>query len=325
MSTHDVSRRGFIGGAAGAGALSAALAALGLEGVANADDNGTGTTSGESGGTFSSQALPTITAPGVRVGVIGFTDTLALSNTSAAALQYSQSGVFNSSGWLNASLDLPVGARLVRLDVFAKTDGSPTSISVKLDVSAIGGANSVVATLTTPPTPGVVQAAYTPATPLTVGLGERLYLETADCNSVSKVFLGAIFQYYDANPQLNLLPVPIRIYDSRAGANPTTVVKGALANSNTRVIDCTVGGAVPPGAAAAMITLTLVGTSAAGYMALFRNGEADPGTSSVNWDHSGTNVAVTTVVAVDGTAKLMAKTGPSASTDFIIDVIGFYA
>ena len=36
-------------------------------------------------------------------------------------------------------------------------------------------------------------------------------------------------------------------------------------------------------------------------------------------------MAVTTVVAVDAAAKLIAKTGPNASADFIIDVIGFYA
>ena len=141
----------------------------------------------------------------------------------------------------------------------------------------------------------------------------------------NKLFLGAIYQYFDANPQLNLLPTPIRVYDSRPGANPASVAKGTLANNETRVIDCTFSGAVPAGAAAAMVTLTLTGTSAGGFMALWRNGLADPGTSSINWDHSGTNVAVTTVVALDAAAKLIARTGPNASTHFIIDVIGFYA
>jgi hypothetical protein len=178
--------------------------------------------------------------------------------------------------------------------------------------------------MTVASTLGFGQSAYTPATPRTMALGERLYLEVF-ANSADKLFIGAIYQYYDANPQLNLLPVPIRVYDSRAGADPAGVVKGQLANNAQRVIDCTLNGAVPAGAAAAMVTLTTVATVGAGFMALWKNGIPYPNTSSINWDHSGTNVAVTTVCAVDATAKLLALTGPGASTDFIIDVIGFYA
>ena len=320
----DVSRRSFIGGAAGVGAMSAALAVLGLEGLTRAEGEGGGTTSDTGGDTFGALALPPIVAPGVRIGVVNLADTLALTFGGPTSHQYNNGGVFVTGGWIDAALDLPVGARLVRVDVFSRTFTVAAAVSVTLNVTMVGGTNSIVAPMPIASTLGNGQASYTPGPLRTVALGERFYVE-AFCNLAEKVFLGAIYQYYDANPQLNLLPVPIRVYDSRAGATPTTVVKGRLANNATRVIDCTFGGAVPAGAAAAMVTLTTVGTVGAGFMALWQNGLPYPETSSITWDHNGTNVAVTTVVTLDTTAKLMALTGPGASTDFIIDVIGFYA
>ncbi len=305
--------------------MAAALASLGLEGVANAEGEGSGTTAytGDESA-FQAQALPTL-IPGARVGVANFVDAQALNNASGATRQYLNYGVWNTSGWLNVTLDLPVGARLLRVDAYATMPPTGTqSVSFNLNQSLAGGS---VTTLTTFAASGnnTLQATHNPAAPIAVAPGARLFLETSSCNSSSKVFLGAVYQYYDANPQLNLLPTPIRVYDSRPGANPASVVKGTLANSATRVIDCKFGGAVPAGAAAAMVTLTLTGTSAAGFMGMWRNGLTDPGTSSINWDHSGTNVAVTTVVALDAAAQLIAKVGPNATTNFIIDVIGFYA
>jgi len=305
--------------------MAAALASLGLEGVANAEGEGSGTaayTGDESA--FQAQALPTI-IPGARVGVANFVEAQALNNAPGATRQYLNFGVWNTSGWLNIALDLPVGARLLRVDAYVTMPTTGTqSATFKLNQSVAGGS---VTTLTAFATAGnnTLQVTHNPVSPMTVAPGARLFLETTSCNAPDKVFLGAVYQYYDANPQLNLLPTPIRVYDSRPGANPTTVAKGTLADSATRVIDCKFGGAVPAGAAAAMVTLTLTGTSTGGFMGLWRNGLADPGTSSINWDHSGTNVAVTTVVALDAVAQLIAKVGPNASTNFIIDVIGFYA
>ena len=326
MSTHDVSRRGFIGGATGAGALTAAFAALGFDGVANAEGEGSGTTAvAGADSALQAQALPP-SIPGARVGVANFVDALHLNATTAGIRQFSVNGVFSGAGWLVTPLHLPVGARLLRVDAYALVTASAASVSFALNMTTVGASPSTkVLDFGTPSGLGSLQATYAPTTPLTVEAGNRIYLETNQCTSANKLFLGAIYQYYDANPQLNLLPTPIRVYDSRPGANPASVAKGTLANNETRVIDCTFSGAVPAGAAAAMVTLTLTGTSAGGFMALWRNGLADPGTSSINWDHSGTNVAVTTVVALDAAAKLIARTGPNASTHFIIDVIGFYA
>ena len=324
-SPMDVSRRRFLGGAAGAGAMAAAAAALGVSSVVSAEGEGNGTTDGAaSEGVFGALALPPVIR-GARIGTLTFADMIALNTSTSSQLQYSPPGGFTSTGWLNAPLQLAVGSRLLRVDSYAVIGPAAVPITFNINQSGIGVSNNNLGTAVTPSALGLTQGTWIPPTPYTVLPGDRLYMETTSCNSVSRLWAGAIYQYYDANPQLNLLPAPIRVYDSRNGANPTNVVKGPLANNATRVIDCTLGGAVPVDAAAAMITLTLAGTSLAGFMSLWRNGIADPGTSSINWDHNGTNVAVTTVCAVDTNAKLIAKTGPNASADFIIDVIGFYA
>ena len=50
-----------------------------------------------------------------------------------------------------------------------------------------------------------------------------------------------------------------------------------------------------------------------------------PGTSNVNWYTNGQILAVTTVTAVDATAKVTVHAGGPGSTQFVIDVIGYYA
>jgi hypothetical protein len=82
---------------------------------------------------------------------------------------------------------------------------------------------------------------------------------------------------------------------------------------------------VPPGAAAALIRLTLDETAGAGFLGVFANGIAWPGTSNANWYTNGQILAVTTVTAVDATAKVTVHAGGPGSTQFMIDVVGFYA
>ena len=83
--------------------------------------------------------------------------------------------------------------------------------------------------------------------------------------------------------------------------------------------------AVPAGAAAALISLTLDATAGAGFLGVFANGIAWPGTSNANWYTNGQILAVTTVTAVDATAKVTVHAGGPGSTQFVIDVIGYYA
>ena len=62
--------------------------------------------------------------------------------------------------------------------------------------------------------------------------------------------------------------------------------------------------------------------TAAGYMAIFRNGIPWPGTSNVNWNHAGDQTSVTTVTALD--ANAIAAVHANVATDVIIDVLAYY-
>ena len=119
--------------------------------------------------------------------------------------------------------------------------------------------------------------------------------------------------------QLHLLTGPVRVYDSRPGATND----GPLASGQQRIIS--LAAAVPTGATGAMFSLTLDATNSSGFLAVFKNGIPWPGNSNVNWYASGQIVAVTTVSAVDATAKVIVFAGGPGSTQFIIDVIGYYA
>lgn len=123
---------------------------------------------------------------------------------------------------------------------------------------------------------------------------------------------------------LHLLPVPLRAYDSRSGAR--------LGGNETRTVDLTTGGdgsgtqspAVPLGARAALVTITVTQTLNGGYVTAYSTAlSAVPGTSTVNWTQSNQDVATTTTVAVDGSGKINLTTGPMG-THVIVDVIGYH-
>jgi hypothetical protein len=120
---------------------------------------------------------------------------------------------------------------------------------------------------------------------------------------------------------LTSLAAPVRVYDSRQGDGP-------LAGGSERIVSLAGPAstpAVPSGASAALISLTLDATAGAGFLGVFANGIAWPGTSNVNWYSNGQILAVTTVTAVDATAKVTVHAGGPGSTQFVIDVIGYYA
>ena len=118
---------------------------------------------------------------------------------------------------------------------------------------------------------------------------------------------------------------PTRVYDSRAGNPPLSVTKGPLSNG-TRVIDLMTGivPGVMPYPRGVLVNLTVVNTSASGFLALYANGTSFPGTSSINWFAPGEIVANTTYAAVDTAGQAVALVPANAATDFFIDRIGLY-
>ncbi len=122
-----------------------------------------------------------------------------------------------------------------------------------------------------------------------------------------------------------VLPTPVRVYDSRPNNPPNNVTKGPVANAAARTISCTNNASgVPIGATAVLVNATVVNTSANGFLALYRNGIAYPGTSNVNWFVAGQVNANQAVVALDVLARIAAYVPVGSSADVIVDVIGYW-
>lgn len=79
------------------------------------------------------------------------------------------------------------------------------------------------------------------------------------------------------------LPSPVRMYDSRAGLDPVGVQKGTLGNNIDRNIDSTVNGAAPVTAFTVLINLTVVNTSAVGWMSVRQAGAPYFGHTNITW------------------------------------------
>ena len=127
----------------------------------------------------------------------------------------------------------------------------------------------------------------------------------------------------DTAGQLHILPAPVRVYDSRSGADPVAVGPKAQTQINVaRVIDPTLNASgVPALARGVLITLTIVGPTSGGFAKVWPDGVAIPATSSINFD-PGQTIATTTVSGCGPLAKIQVLA--NAVTDFIVDVIGYY-
>jgi hypothetical protein len=112
-----------------------------------------------------------------------------------------------------------------------------------------------------------------------------------------------------------VLDSSVRTYDSRTG-------DGKLTGGGQRTI--TLAG-VPAGSSAATVSLTVTGTTGAGYLGLFKDGVAYPGNSNLNWYAAGQTLAVTTVSAVSELSRILVRAGGSGSTHVILDVIGYHS
>lgn len=112
---------------------------------------------------------------------------------------------------------------------------------------------------------------------------------------------------------------PARAYDSRTGA-------GRINPGQRRTVDVTRGGTipVPADATAVVYTLTVTDTVGAGYLAVGPAGAGSPSASTINWSVTGQTLANSTVVAVNG-GQVDVFAGGGGATNFIVDVVGYYA
>lgn len=144
---------------------------------------------------------------------------------------------------------------------------------------------------------------------------------------------GAIRGQLAAGPapagEIHMLPAPLRAYDSRDSSG------AKIAVNETRTVSLATGKdgssnvvmAVPPGATAAIVNLTVTATGTGvggdgGFLTMYAADQSLPATSSINWAGADQNVAVTAQVAVNAAGQIKVTDGANA-THFVVDVIGY--
>jgi len=124
---------------------------------------------------------------------------------------------------------------------------------------------------------------------------------------------------------------PTRVYDSRQ----PQPAPGALASGHSRTVrvadgravaggGVTVPNLVPTGATGVAYNLTIVDTVNGGFLAVNPGTSTAVTSSAINWSTSGAALSNASVVAIDANRQVTVTAGGGGTTDFIIDVVGYY-
>jgi hypothetical protein len=124
--------------------------------------------------------------------------------------------------------------------------------------------------------------------------------------------------------QFHVLPTPVRVYDSRSGTSPSQGPKTKLTGNVARPIDCTLNSSgVPKGATAVSLTVLLVNAANTnGNLTIWANGAARPASNTAVWGAGSGRYTTTAICALDANARI--QVSASASTDLVLDVVGYY-
>jgi len=226
-------------------------------------------------------------------------------------------------GELRIDLDLEAGITITEV-AFSAINGTASTIVGRVDRFPFsGGTGAEVGSVSFPANNPVADIRGSAVANVVVAEGDA-YTARMSCNGSSQ-WLGFRLGYIPFG--FGYTPIaPKRVYDSRAGNPPLGVTKGPLSNG-TRVINLLNGVVLPNNVkpVGLLVNLAVVNTSASGFLSLYQNGTPDPGTSSINWFRTNEIVANTTYTGVDASGNAIAKVPANASTDFFIDVVGYYA
>lgn len=124
---------------------------------------------------------------------------------------------------------------------------------------------------------------------------------------------------------------PKRVYDSRRPAGG-----GLLAGGSSRVVSVKDGyvndtdtldapNIVPVGAKAIAYNVTIVGTTGAGYLSIGPGDATVAAGSAINWGAPDQVAANGLTVTLDASRQIKVFAGPGGGTQFLIDVMGYYA
>jgi hypothetical protein len=134
----------------------------------------------------------------------------------------------------------------------------------------------------------------------------------------------------NAVPQFHVV-APFRAYDSRI----PVPAPGALGVSGSRVVSIadardlntgavTAANSVPTGATAITFNLTIANTTGAGFLAVTAGDATAFAASTINWTVAKSQIANGGVVPISATREVKVWQGGGGTTDFIVDVTGYY-
>ena len=118
-------------------------------------------------------------------------------------------------------------------------------------------------------------------------------------------------------------PFQYRSVDTRSwGYKPTTGDYFQLDLTN----DTSGAYVLPSGAVAVSYNLTITQTEGSGFLAMWKYGEPDPGTSSINWRQAGLDIANGGICGLGNLYYVYLRVGGyHAKTHFIVDVTGYFS
>jgi hypothetical protein len=127
----------------------------------------------------------------------------------------------------------------------------------------------------------------------------------------------------------NALSAPSRLCDTRAPSSFTAAnqcdgpgnAAGTLAAGVAKNVTV-IGGAVPSGATAAVLNVTVVNPSAAGFLTAYPQGAAAPNASNLNFG-AGQTTTNRVIVPLSASGKISLVS--SVQTDALVDVSGYYS
>ena len=274
------------------------------------------------------QALTSFEAvAGTRTVTVAGTDFVGVSGGAGTpSLRLFSTAIYNegAGGLLVATVHVPAGGRVVRVDCYGVRGTSGTQTWNLTKMRVIDGAPTPIGSFTSPTgTSEAVQAGGALGTPVTVADGEVLLLAFTG-SSIENAVLGAVVHYVPASGAFVPLR-PTRVYDTRTNG------AGAIAAGQTRSISV-LGSpvVVPAGASAVAYNVTVTGTvSSFGYLSIYpadlASSAFDHG-SAINWDRAGATLANASQVALAPTGEVKVTCGgaATAATDVLLDVLGYY-
>ena len=201
-----------------------------------------------------------------------------------------------------------------------------TAAAAHIHRGALGVSGPVVVALTAPNPTSSACAAALPALALEISTNPGgFYVNIHTPDFPAGAMRGQLAVGTTTSGSIQLLAEPLRAYDSRS------TPEGAITAGTTRIVSLGTGAtgagvmqiAVPPGATAAMVRLTITDSVGAGFLKMYSAALTNaPATASANWYEPNSILGSDSTVAVDAAGRVKITAGVN-STQFVIDVVGY--